>query len=45
MCGPLIGLALEYLNGFAKQHYKTLSRVRASIGPFLLFLNEKASRT
>ena len=41
MCGPLFGLALEYLNGSAKQHYKTLKNVRASIGPFLLFLNER----
>lgn len=40
MCGPLLGLALEYLNGFAKSHYKDLRTVRCSICPFFLFMNE-----
>ncbi len=42
MCGPgpLLGITLEYLDGFARQHYKDVSTVRASIGPFMLFLNE-----
>jgi integrase/recombinase XerC len=41
MCGPLLGLALEYLDGYAKRHYKSLGHIRTTIGTFFLFMNEK----
>jgi hypothetical protein len=41
MCGPLLGTVDEYLDGFASQHYKNLGPIRASVCPFILFLNER----
>ena len=41
MCGPFLGIIMEYLDGFASQHYKNLRTIRASVCPFILFLNER----
>lgn len=44
MCGPFLGLADEYLDGFAKNHYselQTLQTVRRAIGPWFKFLQEE----
>jgi integrase len=34
-------MVTEYLDGFASYHYKNLGTIRASVCPFILFLNER----
>ena len=40
-CGPFLGIVTEYLEGFASYRYKNLGPIRASVCPFILFLNER----
>lgn len=41
MCGRFLPIVTEYLEGYASQHYKNLKTIRASVCPFILFLNER----
>ena len=41
MCGRFLAIVTEYLKGFASQHYKNLGTIRAAVGPFMFFLNER----
>jgi site-specific recombinase XerD len=38
-CGPFLGLANEYFNGFALRHYRDIRTPRISLCPFFQFLN------
>lgn len=41
LCGKFLPIMTEYLDGFARNHYKDLGTIRTSVCPFLLFLNER----
>ncbi len=41
MCGRFLPIVTEYLDGFASHRYKDLGKIRSSVCPFVLFLNER----